>query len=72
MNGALNKEIQKNKQDKIVSEGELENQKKIFADNLRQHNRNEILFENKPLPLKKPFKVKWREFINKLKIVFGA
>ena len=51
---------------------ELENQKKIFADNLRQHNRNEILFENKPIPLKKPFKVKWREFINKLKIVFGA
>jgi hypothetical protein len=64
-------EIAKNKSDEIMAKKELELAKQRFIeeiDNFWQYEFNNV--QNKPI--KKPKSVKFKEFWNKLKKVFGG
>lgn len=73
----LRREITENKQDALVAETELENEKKNLIDRFKngvsEDLRNNIQYYSKPISYKKPFKIRFKTFINKIKyILFGG
>lgn len=68
----LNKELESVKQDKEAIKVQLEISKMAIAKQLAQQMKDiPITSYVKPIRKKKPFKVKWNEFINKIKIMIG-
>ena len=73
-NDTILKEIEKNKADKYVSEIELEDFKERYAEELStKYGRyiTEKNIHNISYKRHKPFNVRFREIINKIKIVLG-
>lgn len=73
----LRREIVENKQDSLVAETELENEKKNLIDRFKngvgEDLRNNIQYYSKPILHKKPFKIRFKTFVNKIKyILFGG
>lgn len=68
----LNKELEAVKQDREASKIQLEVSKNMMAKQLKQQMENIIVNSYiKPLKKRKPFKVRFGEFINKIKIIMG-
>lgn len=68
----LNKELEAVKQDREASKIQLEVSKNMMAKQLKQQMENIIVNSYiKPIKKKKPFKVRFSEFINKIKIIMG-
>ena len=68
----LNKELEAVKQDRESSKIQLEVSKNMMAKQLKQQMENIIVNSYiKPLKKRKPFKVRFGEFINKIKIIMG-
>ena len=73
-NDTILKEIEKNKADKYVSEIELEDFKERYAEELSTKDGRYITeknIHNISYKRHKPFSVRFREIINKIKIVLG-
>lgn len=73
----LRREIAENKQDALVAETELENEKKKLIDRFKngvgEDLRDNIQYYSNPIPYKKPFKIRFKTFISKIKyILFGG
>lgn len=66
-------ELSKNKADEIIVKQELERNKNEFIKDIQTSLGQEIKsgYYNKPIKYKKPFSVKFKEFIIKLKTVVG-
>ena len=69
-------ELAKNKADEYIIKKELEKEKQSFISSLQNGIGNEILnsdnaYYNKPISIKKPFKVKVKEFFNNIGRVLG-
>lgn len=70
----LHKEMVKNQTDKMVSEMELLKDKLDVISKMDKDWFEEITKQedyNKPIKIRKPFKLKFSEFLYKLKKVFG-
>ena len=75
-NDALTVELAKNKADELVVKKELEIAKRDFINSLQNGFGEEIKTTNnsyylKPIRIKKPFRYKVRDFLNKISKVFG-
>ena len=75
-NDALTVELAKNKADEFVVKKELEIAKRDFINSLQNSFGEEIKTTNnsyylKPIRIKKPFRYKVRDFLNKISKVFG-
>lgn len=75
-NDELTKELAKNKADEYVIKKELEYSKKDFIEYLKSGKGDEIkkfdfVIENKPIKYHKPFKLKIKEFFQKISKVIG-
>ena len=75
-NDALTVELAKNKADEFVVKKELEIAKRDFINSLQNGFGEEIKTTNnsyylKPIRIKKPFRYKVRDFLNKISKVFG-
>lgn len=73
----IRKEIMTNKQDAMVAETELENEKKILVDRFKNgvgdDLRNNGQYYMRPISYKKPFKIRFKSFVSKIKyILFGG
>lgn len=74
---SIRKEVMTNKQDALIAETELENEKNILVDRFKNgvgnELRNDIQYYTKPIPIKKPFKLKFKAFLDKIRyILFGG
>lgn len=71
----MEREINENKQDAVTAEVELQNAKYNFIEEIRNGLGDEIRKYNiyqKPIKYKKPFKLRFSEFLNKIKyVIFG-
>ena len=66
-------ELSKNKADEIVVKQELEKSKNDFINEIKYFIGDEIKsgYYNKPVKYKKPFRIKFNNFINRIKSVLG-
>lgn len=74
---SIRKEVMTNKQDALIAETELENEKKILVDRFKNgvgnELRNDTQYYTRPIPIKKPFKLKFKAFLSKIRyILFGG
>ena len=68
----LNRELEAVKQDKEATKVQLEVSKLAIAKQLKQQMKDiPITSYVKPIKKKKPFKIKWKEFVDKIKIILG-
>ena len=71
----LSKEFEKNRIDKIVAETETENAKQRFAEEINLYRIDFFQQYNKPIKLKKPWKMRFKEaikrFFNRIYNVFS-
>lgn len=68
-------ELAKNKTDEIIVKQELNSAKDKFINDLKNTFAEEMKMDfkelNKPIKLKKPFSMKFKEFLNKINNVLG-
>ena len=68
----LNRELEAVKQDKEAVKVQLEVSRLAIAKQRKQKMKDlPITSYVKPIKKKKPIKVKWREFVDKIKIILG-
>lgn len=72
----MEREINENKQDAIMAEVELQNAKYNFIDEIKNGLGEEIrkynCYQSKPIKYKKPFKLRFKGIVDKIKyVIFG-
>lgn len=70
-NYLLNKELDVVKNDKKLIETQLEISKEQMAKSLVEQLSKNAVFYSKEIKKKKPFKVKYKEFMHRINILFG-
>lgn len=72
----MEREINENKQDAVIAEVELQNEKYNFIEEIKNGLGDEIRRYNiyqTPIKYKKPFKMRFKSFIDKIKyVIFGS
>lgn len=69
-NTELQSELSLNESDKRLANAELEASKKVWVNYILD-NKTEICSNLHPIPVKKKRSVRWKEFIDKIKKMFG-
>lgn len=72
----MEREINENKQDAAIAEVELQNEKYNFIEEIKNGLGEEIrkynIYQVQPIKYKKPFKMRFKSFIDKIKyVIFG-
>lgn len=72
----MEREINENKQDAVIAEVELQNEKYNFIEEIKNGLGEEIrkynIYQTHPIRYKKPFKMRFKSFIGKIKyVIFG-
>ena len=74
---SIRKEVLNNKQDAMIADAELENEKNILVERVKngvgEDLRNNVQYFSRPTPYKKPFRLRFKAFFDKIKyILFGG
>lgn len=74
---SIRKEVLNNKQDAMIADAELENEKNILVERVKngvgEDLRNNVQYFSRPTPYKKPFRLRSKAFFDKIKyILFGG
>ena len=74
---SIRKEVLNNKQDAMIADAELENEKNILVERVKngvgEDLRNNVQYFSRPIPYKKPFRLRFKDFFVKIKyILFGG
>ena len=74
---SIRKEVLNNKQDAMIADAELENEKNILVERVKngvgEDLRNNVQYFSRPTLYKKPFRLRFKAFLDKIKyILFGG